>query len=224
MTNEKNAALFSRKSRFQILCIAGCATLLFLSVIINLLTTPHHIWFHYLIFAIIWWPLSGLYRGRRSIKGYSIAGAAIIIAFLTLTNYLESPQYIWAPLAYCPVLMWPIAIHLGRRIGKLNVALCGSLTGILYYAMLNIYLFPGFPWAIFPAFALLWWPLAAAFAKWRRHMPFAAAGSLLSAVFFIAVNAVTTPNTVWAVFPIFALSWWPLSVYYFHYRRNKINA
>jgi hypothetical protein len=39
---------------------------------------------------------------------------------------------------------------------------------------------------------------------------------------FIAVNFFTTPNRIWAVYPIFALIWWPLSIYYFVYLKQKV--
>jgi len=206
------------------LSIAGSAALIVTLTAINLIVSPAHIWFYIPAFAIVWWPLSVMLARPGAIAGYSAVGAAIIIAFLTLTNFLESPSVIWAPLAYFPALMWPAATLLKRRMGGIGVAACGCLAGIAYYTVLNILMLPGFPWAVFPAYALFWWPLAAAFARPGRSLPLAIAGSLLSAAFFVAVNFITTPGSVWCVYPMFALSWWPLSVYYFIYKRRRINA
>jgi hypothetical protein len=201
--------------------IIGSVVIIASLLITNYVTSPSVIWFYYPAFAVIWWPLSVLLADRRTIKAYSVVGALILAAFFTLENLLKSPFCPWALLTYFPVLMWPVGILLGKRLGKLYIALPGSLVGILYYAILNITVFPGFPWAIFPAYALLWWPLAiVSFAKRKRPLLFSVAGTLLSTSLFIAVNAVSSSETIWAVYPIFAILWWPLSVYYFVYRQQ----
>ena len=200
--------------------VIGSIVIIVSLLITNCVTSPSVLWFYYPAFAVIWWPLSALLAGPRTIKAYSIVGAMLLAAFFTLENLLKSPFCPWALLTYFPVLMWPVGTLLGKRLGKLYIALFGSLAGILYYAILNVYVFPGFPWAIFPAYALLWWPLAIAFAKRKRPLLFSVTGTLLSAALFIAVNAVSSPDTVWAVYPIFAILWWPLSTYYFVYRRS----
>jgi hypothetical protein len=137
---------------------------------------------------------------------------------------MESPFCPWALLTYFPVLMWPVGVLLKRRLGKLNIALIGCLVGIAYYAVMNIYVFKGFPWAVFPAYALLWWPLSIAFAKRGRMLIFSVCGTLLSIALFIAVNLFTTPHHIWAVYPVFAIIWWPLSIYYFVHLRQKADT
>jgi len=215
-------ALFFGAGHAKTLSLAGSAVLIVTLAAINYIFTPSIIWFYKPAFAVIWWPLSVLLARPRTIKAYSIIGAAIIVAFLTINNVLESPFIFWAPLTWYPAVMWPICVFLGRRLGRVGVAACGSLVGIAYYTAINVLLFPGFPWAIFTTFALMWWPLAVLYAKNKRHMAFASAGAALGAAFFIAVNFVTTPGVIWFAYPVFALSWWPLSVYYFVYRRKLI--
>jgi hypothetical protein len=188
---------------------------------LNYLTSWGEPWFLYPSFAVIWWPI-GVFFGSRYPRALSLIGAVLIIGFITLTNFLESPEYLWAPLAYFPALMWPAGVLLSKHLRKLGVALCGCIAGITYYVAMNIWLFPGFPWAVFVAFALIWWPLVVALAKPGHALSFSLAGSLLVVAFFITTNIITTPDVVWAVYPIFAVSWWPLSVYYFRYRRRKI--
>jgi hypothetical protein len=217
------AALFGFK-RNKVFSIIGSIVLITFFILTNYVTSPSEIWFYYPIFVIIWWPLSVFFSGPSTIKVYSVLGALIIISFLTLENMIKSPYCPWALLTYFPVLMWPVGVLLGRRLGKLSIALLGCFFGIIYYTVLNIYVFEGFPWAIFPAYALLWWPLAIAFAKRGRHLVFSVSGALLSAALFIAVNIITTPHNIWAVYPIFALIWWPLSIYYFVYSNQKVNS
>lgn len=214
-------AMFFGTGHGKTFSIIGSVVIIASLLITNYVTSPSVIWFYYPAFTVIWWPLSVLLAGPRTIKAYSVVGALILAAFFTLENLLKSPFCPWALLTYFPVLMWPVGILLGKRLGKLYIAMFGSLAGILYYTILNITIFPGFPWAIFPAYALLWWPLTiVSFAKRKRPLLFSVAGTLLSAAFFIAVNAVSSPNTIWAVYPIFAILWWPLSVYYFVYRQR----
>ena len=216
-------AVFFETGHGKTFSIIGSLVIITSLIITNYVTSPSVVWFYYPVFAVIWWPLSVLLAGPCTIKAYSVVGALIIAAFFTLENHLKSPFCPWALLTYFPVLMWPVGILLGKRLGKLYMALFGSLAGILYYTILNITVFPGFPWAIFPAYALLWWPLAiVAFAKRKRHLLFSVAGTLLSAAFFITVNVVSSPNTIWAIYPIFALLWWPLAVYYFVYRWRNV--
>ena len=198
----------------RILSVIGSIVIIVSLFVTNYVTSPAVIWFYYPAFAVIWWPLSVFLAGPRTIKAYSVVGALFLAAFFTLENLFKSPFCPWALLTYFPVLMWPVGTLSGKRLGNLPAALFGSLAGILYYTILNVTVFPGFPWAIFPAYALLWWPLAIAFAKRKRPLLFSVTGTLLSAALFIAVNAVSSPGTVWAVYPIFALLWWPLSTYY----------
>ena len=210
--------------RNKLLSIVGSIALITSLIIVNYLTTPTYIWFYYPLFLILWWPLSVFFARQNTFKLYSVIGALFIISFLTLDNIFNSPYIPWALLTYFPILMWPVGVLLRRHLGKLGTAMFICLTGIIYYAILNLYVFIGFPWVIFPAYALLWWPLAVAFAKRGSLLIFSVTGSLLSAALFIAVNFFTTPHSIWAVYPIFALIWWPLSTYYFVYLKKKVDV
>lgn len=214
-------AMFFGVGRGKTFSIIGSAVIIAFLVITNYVTSPSVIWFHYPVFAVMWWPLGALSEGSRTSKTWSVAGALTLAAGLTLDNLLRTPSSPWVLLTYYPILMWMAGVLLGRRLGRLSVTLFGSLVGIAYYTMLNITVFPGFPWAIFPVYAILWWPPSiVCFAGRKRPMLFSIAGTVLSAALFVAVNAVASPDTVWAVFPIFAILWWPLAVYYFVYRQR----
>lgn len=204
----------------KIFSAVGSVLVIAFFAVTNYITSPAQIWFYYPAFAVIWWPLSVFLAKPKTIKVYSVLGALTILSFLTFENVLRTPGCPWALFAFFPVLMWPVCIILGKHMKKLSMSVFFSILGIAYYTALNILVFKGFPWAVFPAYALLWWPLSAAFAKKGRLLLFSVIGSVLSAVFFSAVNFITTPQNVWAVYPIFVLVWWPLSTYYFVFR-NK---
>lgn len=217
------AALFGIK-RSKALSVIGSLVIITFSIITNYITTPSVIWFYYPAFVVLWWPLSLFFSGPRTIKLYSVLGSMITIAFLSIENVIKTPNCPWALLTYFPVLMWPVGVLLGKRLGKLSTALTTVIAAIIYYTVLNMYVFKGFPWVIFPIYALLWWPLSIAFAKRGRLLIFSVIGSLMTAALFIIVNLITTPNNIWAVYPIFAITWWPLSIYYFVHQHHKADA
>jgi hypothetical protein len=80
---------------------------------------------------------------------------------------------------------------------------------------------PDYPWAIYPAFAVIWWPLALYYVRKKQYYSFSISASSLMIAFFITVNVVSSPDTIWAIYPIFAVLWWPLSMYYFQVKRIK---
>ena len=125
---------------------------------INQMTGIDSIWFIYPVFAVLWWPLSLIFHGWGRYREYSLVSTFFIILFLITTNYVTSPGHPWFLYAAYPVLWWPITLYAGRKAGTVGYALIGSVSTILYYSALNYQISPAYPWAIFPAFAVLWIP------------------------------------------------------------------
>ncbi|UFU00221.1 hypothetical protein KO561_04520 [Radiobacillus kanasensis] len=195
--------------------VAGSMMSIFFIFLVNFLTSPNYYWFIYPCFALLFWPVSVYSMKKRKHVQLAYLHSIIIIAFLIIENYLKTPDYPWFLYAVFPILWWPILASLGKRAKSLSVALIGSSSIIIYYIVLNVLLAPGFPWVIFPAFAVLWWPLSIYHAQRKTFKTFSVHASLLIIVFFITVNVITTPNEIWAVYPIFGTLWWPLSMYHF---------
>lgn len=198
--------------------IAGSIMTIIFLAIINFLTSSHYPWFLFPSIVIIWWPLSVCLARRNTMKSYSTLSALLMISFLAITNYINTPTYPWVLYTIVPIILWPLCIFLGKKAISPSIALFGSALSILYYCLLNIYLSPSFPWAIFPAYVLLWWPLSAIQFKYNRIMLFSVLGTILTCAFFTTLNIITTSNNIWAIYPIFAILWWPLSIYFFHYK------
>jgi hypothetical protein len=192
-------------------------TILFLAIV-NATVSPQYPWFVYPAFAVLWWPMSVIFA-RKHLKAFSIAGSILVLFFLLTINLLFSPFCFWVLYAVFPVLCWPVILCLGSRAGRLPAAAAISLAAIAYYFILNTFYSPGFPWFIFPTYAVLWWPIAILFARKTRMLLFSLAGTLITAAFLITLNTVTTPHHPWAVFPIFGILWWPLTIYCFVYKR-----
>lgn len=213
-------AMFFQKKYSRTLSVIGSLSIIVFSIAANYFTSPSYIWFYYPSFAVIWWPLSVFFAHPRAAKIYSVFGALSLLALFKIDSMINSPTCPWALFTVFPVLLWPICVFLGKRARSLSAALILCAMGIGYYITLNLLVFQGFPWAIFPAYCLLWWPIAAA-SKGRGHaMLFSLLGSVLSAAVFIILNLITTPHIIWAVYPIFLIVWWPLSIYYFVYKPN----
>lgn len=191
-------------------------------MLVNYLTSPQYLWFVYPSFVLLLWPV-GLYcmkKGKH--KLLSLLYSAIIIIFLITENVLYSPEYPWVLYAIYPILWWPILLILGSRAKRMTTAWIGSISIILYYLALNAFLSPGYPWVIYPAFVVLWWPLSLYHAQKKTYYKFSLHASFLIIVFFSLVNFVSSPHTIWAVYPIFCVLWWPLSMYYFVYKRSMV--
>ncbi len=140
--------------------IAGSLmTMIFLGMV-NYITSPQTIWFIYPCLLLLLWPITIYFMSKRLYKQYSVVCSIMVIAFLTLENYLYSPHHLWIMYAFYPILWWPILMFLGERAKSLNIALIGCASTIIYYSLLNLVMSPQYPWAIFPSFLVIWWPLA----------------------------------------------------------------
>jgi hypothetical protein len=192
--------------------LAGSAmTAVFLAVV-NLQNSPGYPWFLNSLYLLAWWPLSAFFSSRRRFKALSLAGCVISMAYLVALNLVFSPRHPWFLYACYPLLWWPIVMYLGKKAGTLAFAAVCSAVTIAYYTALNVFVSPGYPWAIYPAYAVLWWPLAIYFARRKQWMGFSIAASVMSILFFIAANLVSSPHAIWAIYPIFAILWWPMSM------------
>ncbi|KAB8130730.1 hypothetical protein F9U64_13950 [Gracilibacillus oryzae] len=208
-----------KKYELSFAVVASVITIAFL-LVVNLITSTAHLWFIYPAFVILFWPVSlySLKKGKH--KQFSILCSLLLIAFLVVMNYINTPEYPWVIFGLFPILWWPILVLLGDRAKTIQVALIGSSSIILYYICLNIIMGAQHPWVIYPAFVVLWWPLAVYHGQRKSYFAFSIQASILISVFFITVNAITSPQAIWAIYPIFCVLWWPLSMYYFVYKKK----
>jgi hypothetical protein len=208
-----------KNTRLGFAVAGSILTILFLAFV-NLTTSRDNLWFLYPAFAVLWWPISVHFAAKGRMKSFSAVGSLMIMAFLFSVNIIHSPWVPWYLLALLPVVWWPVTTLLGKRAAGFGFSLVSALIAILYYGVLNAFVFPGHPWIIYVAYALIWWPMTLFFREKRRWSSFSVTGALLTIVFFLIVNRITTPNHFWAVYPIFAVLWWPLSMFCFRHNRK----
>jgi len=113
---------------------------------------------------------------------------------------------------------------------KAGLSLAFSIWGTILisalFLFINFYYSPKVLWFVYPVFAVLWWP-SALFFRWRSirfNASFGLPFSLLSTLMIIGVviftNLYFSPKVIWFFYPIFAVIWWPLGVF-FYWLRNK---
>lgn len=187
----------------------------------NYTLTPSYLWFIYPSFGLLWYPVTIYYVLKRDFKQYAIAGSLLINIFLIVTNYMLDPNHPWYMYPSILIILWPIFMYSGKRVKTLKFAVVSSGGIILYYVGLNLLISPIHPWALYPTFAILWWPISLYFAKKRDGLGFSIAGSVLIALFFGILNYVITPQIIWSIYPIFAVGWWPIIMYYFGRKKKS---
>lgn len=189
-------------------------------IVVNFLTNTSYPWFIYPVFALLLFPI-GLYCiFEKKHTLFSVIGSIVILTHLIAANYINTPNYPWFLYAIGPIVLWPVLSFLGNRNKNLFVASVISMLFILYYGTMNIYLSSAYPWSIFPSFAILWWPLSLYHVKRKTYFAFSINATLLISLFFISVNVFFSPGTIWSIYPIFTVLWWPLSMYYYSYKRK----
>ncbi|WP_042150133.1 hypothetical protein [Paucisalibacillus sp. EB02] len=207
-----------KKYQWGFVATGSTITIIFL-IVVNFITSEEYPWFIYPTVLLLLLPL-GLYCifEKKHIL-FSMVGSFIILVFLIMENSIKTPGYPWVLYAAAPIVLWPIISILGKRNANMFVASSISILFILYYVFLNINLAPSNPWAMFPAFVILWWPLTIYHIERKSSFAFSISAALFISLFFISVNIFYSPNAIWAIYPIFAVLWWPLSMYYFYYRK-----
>lgn len=204
--------------------IAGSLmTMIFLGVV-NYTTSPQTMWFVYPCLLLLLWPITLFFMAKKLYKQYSIVCSALIITFLIVENYIYAPDHLWFVYAIYPIIWWPILMYLDEKAKTLKTALIGCASTIIYYSILNMIVSPQYPWVIYPAFLVIWWPLALYHAQRKTFVAFSVTATILISIFFITVNVVSSPSVIWAIYPIFVTLWWPLSMYFYVYKRKMYHA
>jgi hypothetical protein len=50
--------------------------------------------------------------------------------------------------------------------------------------------------------------------RYALHLGFSIWGSLLVVALMLFINLYYSPDTIWFVYPVFGIAWWPLSIFY----------
>lgn len=177
----------------------------------------------YVVYGLAFWPLGVIFANKKSSKMFSVVGTIVnILFFVTLNLFFVQQGYVWSVFLIGPMLWWPISVFAGKWAKTLSFAIVSVLLLTAYYLVINLFVVTGHPYILYIVFALIWWPLGVAFGKHRNSRLFSVQGFVLFALFFGILNYITTPQTIWAIYPIFAIFWWPLAIFFFG--KKKVTA
>lgn len=189
-------------------------------IVVNYTSSPSVPWFIFPVYGAAWWPLALLTCGRDA-KAVSVTGSLLSILFFVLVNILFSPACPWCLYVIPALILWPVMVLLGQKSFHRPYSTTIAVLVCLCYIALNLTIGRGFPWSLFIIYAMLWLPAVSVLARRHGSMAFSLFGSISTSILFIIVNIVSTPHVIWAVYPVFAVVWWPLSIYFFVYKKSK---
>jgi hypothetical protein len=198
--------------------------LIVLLIFINYITTPDNWWSINTTYAILWIPLSSYLKNSKNIFLYSIFGSLLTIIYLSIINFIQTPYYPWVLYTLAPLIIWPVLMYFKKYLNSVKFSFIIILLISLYYFSLNNFLIPSsYPWVVYIFFTLMWWPISLFFSKRKMWFGLSLGGSINMIIFFIVINYISSPYSIWFVYPVFAIMWWPLSMYFFHYKMKKIS-
>lgn len=156
-------------------------------------------------------------------KNFGSIATGYCALFLIVINAMFSPEHPWALYAIAPLVWWFFSDRFIHKLGdvKYSFRVIGGF--IVYYGLLNVLLAPGHPWIIYIVFVLLFWPLSLMYSVDRNHFRYSMRCTGLFMIFIMVVNLVTTPDEIWAIYPIFGVLWWPLSIYHFGGQKKRVH-
>lgn len=90
-------------------------------------------------------------------------------------NLYYTPRVIWFVYPLFAVAWWPMTLFFrwlhkknGRPVGlAFSVVSFGLIVGLLFF--INFYYTPRVVWLVYPAFAVIWWPMAMLFHRLRQN-------------------------------------------------------
>jgi len=187
----------------------------------NLLLPPIELWFLYAVFPLLLWPVV-MYAGRQAANlPFAIAGSIIGIGYYLALNLFMSPGHPWILYLLLPLVWWPVAIAFKRIAKNIGFLFVSITVFIIYYGILNIFVSTGHPWSLYLIYPYAWAVIGMYYGPRRKGFALSVAATLITAVFVSIINLIYTPGTIWAIFPVFAIIWWPMSLYFFKVRGKK---
>jgi len=190
-------------------------------VLINIFVEPRHPFWIYIAYGLAWWPLSMAYRGKISRKVIAIISLVANIAFILYFSQIIRPEYNWSIYLLGPAVLLSAMLFIGEKCKTLAFSVLAYFLLLAYYGYVNFFIENRHPFIIYLAFAFAWWPISLSFVQHRNMLLYSLVSFLLIATFCTATNLVTIPQYLWAVYPIGAAAFWPLSVVVFGKQRKE---
>ena len=214
------SVFLARRKTIRIYSLLAALLTIGYLALVNYLSPSDTPWFLYAVYPLLLWP-SVMFMGRHAARlPFSMAGSIAGIIFYLALNIFVSPGHPWILYLLLPLVWWPVTIAF-RKVAANIMYLFISLTVFMaYYGILNIFVSPGHAWSLYLLYPYAWAAIGIYFGRRKMALGLAIAATVITGVFCSVLNLLLTPGTIWAVFPIFAILWWPISVYFFRTRRK----
>ncbi len=212
------------KNKSLIFAVIGAAMIIAITCITNYYTSPGFPWAIFPVFGVLWWPLSVYFGRSKKFKAFSVVGSLLIAGLAYLVYAVTSGDFPWYIFPVFGVLWWPLAMILGTAGRPKLFAAVSALYISAFFVLVNYVTSPAFPWAMFPIFGVMWWPLSVIINPSKRGRLFSILGSIYIILFLFAVNFITSWGHPWFIYPAFGVLWWPFSVIICGAKKYKLYA
>lgn len=212
---------FANKKTIKLYSIIMSLFMVGFLAFVNYLHTPECLWFYQTIFYFIWWPVVMLLGKKAKTLTFSIVSALVIIGYYVMQYLLLTPGvHPWYLYIILPVIWWPVCTTFRDKLHTKTFAFISLGVFTIYYSVLNLILSPNYLWVIYIIYAFSWVVMGNYFRKRKKYFALSICASIVTIVFFSLVNYMNSPNHIWAIYPAFAIVWWPLSLYFFRVRKK----
>jgi hypothetical protein len=208
--------LRKRVSELRILLISVITFAVYYAGLIALLHGISSMLSVFLLIAGVWLVYAMGISKYRNAFGFTAINAALLIAYFLLVHTLITPDmHPWYWYTFFPLVWWPVTAELKEKAVKPVPVVAGAVLFLAYYGALNWFVSPGTPWILFLTFPVVSAVVGSLCRERKAWVALSVWMTLAGIAYFAAINYVFTPHTVWAVYPAFALLWWPLSMLLF---------
>lgn len=180
-------------------------------VLINLLTTRQNFWSLIPVALLAWWPIGVSFATIKKPLALACVGASWVIAFTIGLNAAYSPGFPWSLFFVVPILWWPLGVYAKKHWKPLSFAILSFVILTGYFVLLNLWLSPHQPFAVFVTYALLWWPMSLTFMHYRHNFKVSILATILNIVMLYLINTVLKPEYLWSVYLMAAFTYWPVA-------------
>jgi hypothetical protein len=213
---------FLKKNAPRTYSVAMTSVTVAFLALINLMNSPEYLWFPYTVFYILWWPAIAFAGQKAKSFGFAFLSAIVIIAYHVALHRILTPDiHPWYVYIILPAIWWPVCRAFRNNLTKVWFLLLSLAVFVIYYVIVNLVLTPEYFWSIFLIYPVIWAVMGIYFGVKRRPFAFSLVMSAITIVFFSIVNYMTSPQHIWAVYPAFAVLWWPLGLYFYRVRKEK---
>ncbi|MEX1377118.1 MAG: hypothetical protein AB1Z23_06510 [Eubacteriales bacterium] len=202
---------FGKTKKFRAFSVIGALYIAGFSYLVNLITSTSFPWFMFPAFAVMWWPLSVLLAKKP--KAFAVVSALYISAFFAILNYTTSPGFPWAIFPIFAVMWWPLTVLINPAKRAKIYSIVGGIYILGFMWIVNYITTPSVIWFFYPAFAVLWWPISLVICGAKKYKLYSVVSTIYITAFLALVNYITSPQYIWFYYPLYALLWWPLSMF-----------